>query len=575
MLALSRKAPDELLRTVIEKIHAWQNPSLPSKRAIAPIVFTMIILAAAAFFRFYRLDAIPNEMTSDHVEKLKDAFAVTSGMFHVFFTGNGGREAIQFYLVSWGADLFGTGMSFRTLKLISVLEGLALIPLMIWLGREVVDTETGFFAAALLAVSWWHTSLSRLALRIVLTPLLLTPVIITLIRGIRTGSRRSWLWAGFWLGVGVYGYQAMRIAPLIALAAYLISIGGPLLRALRSGAQKHPDATYDRIVAVNTIQRQTTNFVFAGLIAFAIFVPMLRVWKDYPDQLWNRVVNRTTESEVAIQGTASEVFVDNYADALRMFNVAGDTSWFTSVPGAPMLGTVTGALFLLALVTWVIRLRVRNDPVDYLMVATVLVMLLPSALAIAFPVENPSATRASGVIPVIFLMAAWPLTLISQAWRRSFGPFIGTLSSGLLIAVLIGVAAVSSFNSYFNLYAESYRRAALNPGEVADAIRDEIGEDASLQGVWLQGWPHWHDYRAIGIEAGDITFNNAILDAVTLQQSLQVAAPRFSTRPLVFIVHPADGEALTLLAEHFPDGSASMYPSETEGRDFILYVVRE
>src|SRR5690606_22845031 len=140
---------------------------------------------------------------------LLDAYSVSQGIHSVFFRANGGREAIQFYLVAVAGNVFGTGMSFLTLKLVSALEGLLLIPVLVLFGREVVDRETGLFTAALVAVSWWHVALSRLALRIVLTPLLFAPVLITLIRGVRTGSRRAWVWAGLWMGVGVYGYQAM------------------------------------------------------------------------------------------------------------------------------------------------------------------------------------------------------------------------------------------------------------------------------------------------------------------------------------------------------------------------------
>ncbi len=574
MIVLAERNPEALisawgawLRDVRRHLSEWLQP-----RAL-PIAAFIIIMGISIFFRVYRLDSIPNEMTSDHVEKLLDSYDVSRGITHVFFTRNGGREAIQFYVVPLIAQLFGTGMSFLSLKIASVLEALALIPLMIVLGHEVVDQETGFFAAALLAISWWHIALGRLALRIVLTPLLFTPLLLTLIRGMRTGSRRSWLWAGFWMGIGVYGYQALRITPLVAIAAFVLTLAGPLWRVAQSRLRRTPATMYEQIVVSRIAARQGLNLIFSGIVALVIFVPMLRAWHDFPNEVWNRVINRTTDSEVALQGSANEIFFDNFGKALRMFNVRGDGSWFTAVPDAPMMDVITGSLLILGFAAWLVRLRVRRDPVDAFLLAAGLIMLLPSALSIAFPIENPSATRASGVIPIVYLIAAWPLSLIRQRWRAVMGKIPGTVLAAILISTLYIAAGVMNYHSYFVLYADSYRKSALNPGEVAGAVRAIIGPEASLDGVWLEGWPFWHDYRAIGIDAGDITFHNAIVDTTQLTSFLQDFPANFAIRPLVFIVNPLDTEAIKVLQSEFPDGEARQFISRTEGRDFVLFVV--
>jgi hypothetical protein len=230
-------------------------------------------------------------------------------------------------------------------------------------------------------------------------------------------------------------------------------------------------------------------------------------------------------------------------------------------------------LLVLGLIAWIVRLRVRRDPVDAFLLAAGLLMLLPSALSIAFPIENPSATRASGTIPIVFLIAAWPLSLIRQRWRAVMGRIPGTMLAAVLIAALYTAAGVMNYHSYFVLYANSYRNSALNPGEVAGAMRAIIGPDASLDGVWLEGWPFWHDYRAIGIDAGDITFHNAIVDTGQLTSYLHDFPANFAIKPLVFIVNPLDTEALQILQSNFPDGEARRFVSRTEGRDFILFVV--
>ncbi|MBN1121276.1 MAG: glycosyltransferase family 39 protein [Anaerolineae bacterium] len=559
------------VRELPDKARQWFTST--AKKEWPWIAALMVIIGLGVVFRFYKLDAIPNEMTSDHVEKLLDSYDVSQGIRHVFFTRNGGREAIQFYLVALASKLFGTGMSFLTLKLVSALEGLALIPVILLLGRELVDRETGYIGAGLVAISWWHTALSRLALRIVLTPLVFTLILVCLIRGIRSGRRKAWIWAGIWMGVGVYAYQALRMAPLVAGAALVCAVGGPLIQMIGARIKNDGAVAQKETIALRIAQKQLTNFVLAGMVALAFFVPMLRVWHDYPDQLWNRVINRTTASEVDIQGEPLAIFAENYQNALLMFNKQGDAAWISAVPGEPMLDRVTGVLFIVGVLAWLARLWQRRDPVDFFAVLAVLIMLLPSALAIAFPIENPSATRASGVIPIVFLWAAWPLALLIQQWGSKGNP--ATLKASATIGVVLVGAVIGwlNFRTYFVDFAESYRRAALNPSEVAAAVRETVGADGSLEGVWLEGWPFWHDYRAIGIEAGDIRFSNAILDATVLGEMIDTQPGYFSARPLVFIVHPSDIEALTLLDSTFEDGETRYYRSDIDGRDFILFVV--
>ncbi len=574
VLVAAERRPEQVLLDALSTLRQLRlpRPKLPARHWVALGAF-IAVLAAAIFFRFYQLDSIPGEMTSDHVEKLLDAYDVSQGQFHVFFPRNGGREAIQMYLVAATAKLAGTGLSHLTLKLVTAVEALLLIPLIIFLGHELVDWETGFFAAALLAISWWDTSLGRLGLRIVLTPLIFTLLLITLIRGTRTGSRQSWVWAGIWMGVGVYAYQALRMVPLVALFAWVVAVAGPVASAISARRRRLPNAPLHRSMAANVLARQTLNLACAGLVSVAIFVPLLRFWHDDPASLWNRVVNRTTSNEVPIQGSPTQIFADNFIKALGMFNVKGDVAWISAPPNAPALDIITGGLLVLGLCAWLARIRIRRDPVDWFLLAGGVIMLLPSALAIAFPIENPSVTRASGAIPVVFVLAAWPLALIRQRWTAVIGRRAGLALAGGLTAILLAASATYNYKSYFEDFATSYRLSALNPGEVARAVRQIIGPKSSLDGVWLIGWPFWHDYRAIGIDAGDVTFKGAILDYNTLKDDLDKIPEMFALRPQVFILNDEDIQSRDLLQQRFPTGSAKHFVGVSPKHNFYLFVV--
>ncbi|MEL6368648.1 MAG: hypothetical protein AAFQ16_11890, partial [Pseudomonadota bacterium] len=148
----------------------WRNPTFYALLAIVIVGFA---------FRTAALERTPPQMTSDHVEKLLDAQRVLDGNPQIFFPNNGGREPFQMYAMAVLSSIPGLNMNFTTLKLLSALEGVITLPFIWWLGREVIGRENrrmgnivGLVMAGLVAVSGWHVAVSRLALRIILTPLM-------------------------------------------------------------------------------------------------------------------------------------------------------------------------------------------------------------------------------------------------------------------------------------------------------------------------------------------------------------------------------------------------------------------
>lgn len=547
---------------------------------LTPILLLILIIGMGAFFRYFQLDATPGEMTSDHIEKLLDAYRIAEeGTTSVFFVNNGGREALHFYVVALTAQLFGTGWTFLTLKLTSAFWAMLLLPVIVLLGRELVDWETGLWAAGLLAMSWWHIMLARLALRISLTPLIFCLIMICLLRGVRTGSRRAWIWAGIWMGVGVYSYQAMRLTPLVAVAACLIAIAFPAMKAFQAQRQQAADVSIKQAKARNAVLRQVINLTAAGLIAGTMFIPMLRVWVEFPQQLWNRVINRTTNNESPIEGTAATVFADNYYDALRMYNFEGDSAWISSAPGAPTLDLITGAFFVLGVSLWLVRLLLRQDAAEWFLAAAILLMLLPSALAIAFPIENPSTTRASGTLPLVMVLAAWPISLIRQYTVRVHAMFLHPLATyGFLVVVLLGIAGLN-YNTFFNDYHQMYLRASPYPRLLATAAQEALieanGSPEDIDGVWLVSYPFWQDHRAFGAELGDITYEQVLLDSNALANSLVTTPEQYEARPLVFVLNQNDELGIDVLEALYPEGRVQRIDTQWEGKDFYIYTAPE
>ena len=91
-----------------------------------------------------------------------------------------------------------------------------------------VKTDQFFYFAsniqALIATGVADTRLDSQSLHHLFTLHAVVPAPRTLLRGLRSGERKYFIATGLWLGVGVYSYQAMRVAPLIVVAGVALAM---------------------------------------------------------------------------------------------------------------------------------------------------------------------------------------------------------------------------------------------------------------------------------------------------------------------------------------------------------------
>jgi hypothetical protein len=480
----------------------------------------LVIVLLAGYFRLRDLPQVPPEMTSDHVEKLLDAQRIVDGNPQIFFPNNGGRDAIQFYILSALIRLPGLGTNFMTLKLLTVLEGLLTIPLLYWMGRELIGRENrqlgqiaGLILAALVAVSYWHTVLSRLGLRIVLTPLLVALILIVFSRALRDNRRADFIKTGLLLGLGLYAYQAMRIVPVV------VALGGLLAIVFAARTWR---ARWDYV----------GNMLALVIVGFVVFVPLFGVSVQYPDHFWMRTSGRLLGDEIIQtkdeQGRLIErratleerfaafqnnlpVLMNNIRNALLMFNWKGDVAWINAAPNRPQLDILTGTLFIVGLAAWLARMFRRRDAVDWLLPMMLFIMLLPSAFSIAYPVENPSATRTSGAIPVAYLFAAFALGLVVYALKQLIPKSGGLVIGAGASAVIIFGAFYANTNTYFNDYRQYYSLSSL-PYSVPGKMLHDFGQVNGFGNAFMLASRYWWDHRAVGIQANLIDWPNGVID---------------------------------------------------------------
>jgi hypothetical protein len=302
------------------------------------------------------------------------------------------------------------------------------------------------------------------------------------------------------------------------------------------------------------------------LIAVVTFIPLGRFALQHPENFWGRAGSRLADPSQAMPDGPLVTFGKNLVNLAQMFHWRGDSVWVNTLAGAPVLDPILGALFILGLflVLWN-SWRQRNALPPLLLVAGML-LLLPSALSLAYPIENPSVVRTGGAIPVVMIVAALPVGLGIQYGQQTLG---GWPRRALALGALSLAIAVTWINHrrYFDHYRQQYQRYAINTTEIAEAIRGFADSGGDLADAWIVAWPYWIDTRGAGIALGDPTWNNVILKPETLQDHALAPRPRF------YVLHPQDKETLQQLRTLFPAGWPSLYQADRVQHDFVRFYV--
>jgi hypothetical protein len=284
------------------------------------------------------------------------------------------------------------------------------------------------------------------------------------------------------------------------------------------------------------------------------------------------VATRVTSQEVTLPQNLPRVFLDNLRKSFLMFNHTGDGVSINNVPFQRQLGFVSGILFVLGLAYCLLHWRRGYNA---LLIVLLVVMILPTALSVAFPNEVPGAIRSSGTMVPAFILVALPLPLLRRRLQEALPPLedrqifasltispgqrwevrwrvpsgIRHLVMGLVVLALLWEGR-ESYQIYFRDYVAHLPDHNYSISlEIARAI-DDFAADGP---AYVKVWPFWYDGNAVRAQlrvqsqewAGEITQ----LDSYTAPlATLQGKA--------MFILHPADGEALNTLRHVFPRGVA-------------------
>ena len=515
--------------------------------------WTLLLIAATAlvfFFRFYRTESVPPEPFSDQAEKIFDVYDVSQGQTHIFFRRNTGREGFQMYWTWLVANVFGTGLSFLSLKLGTAILGFLTLPFLYLLGKEIGGPRVGLIAFILVGIGYWPNVISRIGLRFPLYPLFAAPTLFFLIRGLRTRNRNDFLLSGLFLGIGLHGYSPIRIVPVVVLAAFAIY----WLHSQSQGARKDLPLW----------------LAMLALVALVVFLPLLRYWIDYPSEFSYRALSRMSGVEEPLSGPAWQIFASNVWKGLTMFNFDDGEIWVNSVPHRPALDIVSGAMFVFGVLLVLIRYIRSRHWLDLFLLVSIPLLQLPSTLSLAFPNENPALNRASGAYIPAFILVALALDGLLTSFGR------GRLRSLLMVGtvgLLLLMSARQNYALVFDTFYNSFLGGAWNTSDMGREIKEFEKTYGRTDTVWVVPFPYWVDTRLPAVWAG-IPNRDMAMWRDNLPSTVKLTGPK------MFIVkadteNPLGNDQATLdvLESLYPDGHLRMFDSDVTGHDFWIFLV--
>lgn len=510
-------------------------------------VLVFVVAAIVLFYRYFQILQVPSDMISDHAEKLLDIFDVLHGKPGVFFPRNTGREFIQFYLTAGIIVLFKTGYTYLSLKLGTIFVGVATLPFVYLLGKELANKRVGLVAVFFAGIAYWPNLISRIGLRFPLYPMFVAPTFYFLLRGIRRRKINDFILSGVFLGFGLNGYTPVRVLPAVVVVAIIVY----LLHRQSKGARKQT------ILAL----------VILAVVAIIFIIPLSRYAVDNPQIVFYRTLTRIGTEERPFPGPPVQIFLSNFWSSIIMPFWSDGTVWVNSIPGRPALDVITAALFLMGCVMIFIRYLREKNWVDLFLLVSIPLLMMSSILSLAFPDENPSLNRSGGAYIPIFIIIAIAFDSILISVKSHLPGWSGIVVAGVMGAFLVGGSMIQNYNLVFNEFSPNYTQSAWNTSEMGQMVRSFVDTYGSIDNAYVVAFPYWVDTRLVGINAGFPTLDMGIWPE-------NFGSTTDNPGAKLFLINPQDGAAIDQLKKLYPSGILWLQNSKVDAtKDFYVFLV--
>ncbi len=414
----------------------------------------LLVVLAGAVLRLIHIGDLPPGLYRDEGFYGLDALSVTRGELALYFAANNGREGMFMYLLAPAIALLGRTP--EALRIVSALIGVATLIAIYAAGRSLFSHRIGVLGAAILAVTFWHLAISRVAFRAILLPFWLcvfSALLFALLRDPRAGRPRLALLVGAAFGLTFYTYTSGQlIAVLLISFVALVALAPSMRNGLR-------------------LPRVTWLGLLAGA---ALTLAPLALWLlRHPDLYFARAGQVSILSPQINQGDLVGTLFGNLLKAAGMFAYQGDRIWRHNLSLRPVYTDWLAAAFFagVAVCLWravragtatqtkpgaTLALSPAGSRAASFVLLWLIVFLAPTILA----EDTPHYLRAIGALPAICLLAAVGLEAV-LAWLSRRGVlnfYAGSLRRAVgppaLVAMLaLILSGVNTANDYFNVYA--------------------------------------------------------------------------------------------------------------------------
>jgi len=310
----------------------------------------LVIVAAAAFFRFVDLGVNPGGLYMDEASEGLSAQRILHDPSYrpVFLPEGGGREALFAYLVAGVFRFAGeTAVALR-----ATAAGIGVVAVFgVWILARRFGVVAGLIASAWAAGSLWLICVSRDGMRNTLVPLFAAIAFASLLAWQDRPGRTTAILAGVTTSVAaLYTYQPLKLIPLLLVLwlLWLRRVNRPAYAAMRP-----------------------TFLAFAAAF-LVVAAPMVAAAAADPVSYFGRAAG------VAFGPESGNDLVGHLLRTLGMFAITGDPNPRHDVAQLPLLGW---PLFVVAAFGVRRLLRHSRDPAHALLLWSLPVFLLPPLIA--------------------------------------------------------------------------------------------------------------------------------------------------------------------------------------------------
>jgi 4-amino-4-deoxy-L-arabinose transferase-like glycosyltransferase len=409
------------------------------------ITLLLLILAIAAFFRFYLIKEMPGGLFPDEAANGLDINNIFKGHFQPFFARGNGREALFFYLLAISVKIFGRGPWQH--HIVSASIGLLSVFTTYLLTKRLFDSKSALLASFLMAISTWHIVLSRTAFRAIMIPLFTTLTFYFIVRFFQAKNEKEKIWTAILSGIffagGFYTYIAYRIMLVILGLAFIF-----LLAA-------------DRKQNFKWFKQFQKYFWTALAAAFITFLPIGIYFAQHPGSFVGRSSQVSVFNPDLNHGHLLKTVAEVTFKQLRAYFAYGDINWRQNISGDPFLSPFVSIFFglaLIALTALVIKFlwqclknKQEMQHLKYLVPVFLFWGMLIPVISTAEGI--PHGLRAVGTIPAVFMITAIGLIyfakMVLKLWHYKWMEY-------LYAFVAVAVFAAMTYLAYTQYFVYTY-----------------------------------------------------------------------------------------------------------------------